>query len=120
MKLVSYTFTKEEMIAQIREATKDICRGMGENIASGDKELQDSSLHFLRCIANLSNPPGDPRDMNYKNNQIAEYWCDFCSDPFFAANPDVSDVLMLVEEFEGEGKKWYNKFWCCNNNEIHA
>lgn len=80
MKLVSYTFSREELWKSVKEHMK---------LAA--KDLIDDLLEFGPNAANL-NTMGKYKDN--LNLQI-QYWCDCLSEEFFKNHPDVCDVLVL-------------------------
>lgn len=103
MKLVSYTFTKSEIISQIRKANEEVFKGMGINIAMGWDD--GSEMAFLKTFGNLENE---------SNDMIAQFWCDFCSEKFYTENPDVSDVLMILSTDVLKTEVFIDKYWVCN------
>lgn len=104
MELVSYTFKKEDIISQIRKFNSEVAKEAGVSIANGE----DVDGGFAAILSMLSDLDNDT------NKSISEFWCDMCSDNFFKKNPNVSDVLMIVDSNVWEdGKVVHEKYWVC-------
>ncbi len=115
MKLASYTITRAEVIKQIMDACSNVCRQMELNIIC-DNEESIIAKSYLENLKNLDIVPNDRIAELDKNEGISDMWADMCSDKFFEANPDISDVLMLVGELDTENDKHYCKHWMvCNS-----
>ena len=85
----SITFTKQEIINQLKPIIIDMLKDNVEGLVNGEEQKMFD--HF----ANLSSK---------SNEMIADFWCDMVSDVYFNDNPEVDEVLMLVEKL-GDGTK---------------
>lgn len=90
----SITLTREDVVNDLKPVVIDILRDSVESLIDHGDILPFN--HF--------------RNLNEKNNEeLADLWCDLISDHFLNVNPDIEDVVMLVDDGKKSGVK--EKIW---------
>lgn len=84
MKLISYTFTKEELWNTIKEVYFSAAR---DNLNDLFSQNGPKVIGFFE----------DLKGIKSKYQDHIQVWCDLFSEEFFKKNSDISDVLLLTE-----------------------
>ncbi len=85
MKLISYTFTKEALFTVLKENLDSVARDVLDDALAGCPTAKSIVEKALRI------------NTDYPIEEMIEDWAEFHSDDFFRDNPEISDVLLIVD-----------------------